>query len=81
MRDIDNPMLWADAVRYFEDNILPLIIIEETEWQGGRWQHVDEPHRCETWNNWTDMLCKDGQISDWQYDNWSHPDYLQERNP
>ena len=48
MRDIDNPMLWADAVRYFEDNILPLIIIEETEWQGGTWQHVDGPHRRET---------------------------------
>ena len=74
MRDIDNPMLWADAVRYFEDNILPLLIIEETESQGGRWQHVDEALRCETWNNWTDSLCKDGQISDWQYENWSQPD-------
>ena len=74
MRDIDNPMLWAAAVRYFEDNLLPLLIIEETESQGGTWQHVDEALRCETWNNWTDSLCKDGQISDWQYENWSQPD-------
>jgi hypothetical protein len=28
----------------------------------------------EAWNNWTDGLCKDGEISDWQYENWSQPD-------
>ena len=72
-RDINRPMLHAEAVEYFENHILPLLIIEETEWQGGTWQHVDEPHRCEAWNNWTDMLCKDSRISDWQYENWSQP--------
>ena len=40
--------------------------------------HRDGPARRETWNNWTDSLCKDGQISDWQYMKWSHPDYLYE---
>ena len=32
----------------------------------------DIPARCESWNNWTDSLCKDEQISDWQYENWPH---------
>ena len=72
-RDIDNPMLHAQAVEHFENHILPLLVIEETEWQGGTWQHADIPHRSETWNNWTDSLCKSGAISDWQYENWSHP--------
>ncbi len=27
----------------------------------------------EAWNNWTDALCKDGQITSWQYDNWTQP--------
>jgi hypothetical protein len=68
-RDIKNPMLWADAVRFFEDEMMPGIRFTEAQ------QNVehDGPLRCETWNNWTDSLCKDGQISDWQYENWSHP--------
>ena len=70
-RDIDNPILHADAVKFFENHILPGLIEQETEWQGGTWQHVDEPLRSETWNNWTDSLCKNNQISDWQYENWS----------
>jgi hypothetical protein len=27
----------------------------------------------EDFNNYTDMLCKDGQISDWAYHNWDNP--------
>jgi len=27
----------------------------------------------EAWNNWTDALCKDRQITSWQYDNWTQP--------
>lgn len=27
------------------------------------------------WNNFTDYLCKDGMISEWQYNNWSHPNF------
>lgn len=27
----------------------------------------------EEWNNYTDMLCKDGVISQKQYDTWSNP--------
>ena len=40
------------------------------EWDG----IPDWPARREAWNNFTDMLCKDRRISDWQYDNWSQPD-------
>ena len=63
-RDLYTVKTRDEAIEEFERDILPLLIIEETEWQGGTWREVDEIHRSETWNNWTD----------WQYDNWSHPD-------
>jgi len=72
-RDINSPMLHKEAVAYFEEWILPLLTIEETESQGGVWKRVDEPLRSETWTNWTDSLCKNRKISDWQYMNWSQP--------
>ena len=28
---------------------------------------------AEGWNNWTDALCKDGEITDFQYNNWDNP--------
>jgi hypothetical protein len=68
MRDISSPILHADACDQFEFDILPFIQ-EECEQDG----EPDWPARRETWNNWTDSLCKDGQISDWQYENWSQP--------
>jgi hypothetical protein len=55
----------------FREDILPLVV-QTYELDGFR----DGPARCETWCNWTDSLCKDGQISDWQYMNWTYPDYL-----
>ena len=33
----------------------------------------DWPARSEAWNNYTDMLCKDGQITSKQYETWAHP--------
>lgn len=27
----------------------------------------------EAWNNYTDSLCKNGEISEWQYNNWPNP--------
>ena len=68
MRDISTPILHADACDQFETDILPFIQ-EEYEQDG----EPDWPARREGWNNWTDMLCKDGLISDWQYNNWTHP--------
>ena len=73
-RDIPNVITRAQAVAEFDEYIIPMLIEQETEWQGTRYPHVDLPLRRETWNNWTDSLCKDRQISDWQYENWSQPD-------
>ena len=67
-RDIDSPMLWQDAVNEFTNLILP--IVQRTCEQDGE---PDNAARCEAWNNWTDSLCKSRIISDWQYENWSHP--------
>jgi len=35
----------------------------------------DEIAVSEDWNNYTDSLCKDGQIEDWQYAGWTFPDF------
>ena len=67
-RDIDSPMLWQDAVNEFTNLILP--IVQRTFEQDGE---PDNAARSEAWNNWTDSLCKSRIISDWQYENWSHP--------
>ncbi len=57
------------AIEDFITTVLPAVV-EEYEQDG----IIDEPARSEAWNNWTDMLCKDDLISDWQYNNWSQPD-------
>ena len=59
---------WDQAVADFTDNIMRYVR-EQYEQDG----IPDWPARSEAWCNWTDSLCKDGQISDWQYMNWSHP--------
>ena len=56
------------AVLDFETFVLPLI--------QDRYEQDGEPDyiaRSEAWNDWTDSLCKDQVISDWQYANWSQP--------
>ena len=67
-RDLHTVMTRAQAVDFFDNNILPAIK-REYERDG----HVDGPARSEAWNNWTDALCKNHEISDWQYENWSCP--------
>ena len=66
--NIPTVILFADACETFTTEILPMI--QESEQRLG---HVDIPARSEAWNNWTDSLCSDGQISDWQVNNWGHP--------
>ena len=61
-------MTFAQACDYFTNEILPMVR-EHYEKDGV----PDWPARGESWCNWTDRLCKDGQISEWQYANWSHP--------
>ena len=49
-RDIENPMLWHQAIVIFENQMMPrLRAIEAT--QSG---NPDWPLRCETWHNWVD---------------------------
>ena len=69
MNNLDTVILWKDACRMFEDEVLPYV--QEQYEQDGI---PDWPARREAWNDWTDMLCQDGEISDWQYENWSQPD-------
>ncbi len=49
------------AVSEFKENHLPYI------------NKKDKPAKREAWNNYTDMLCKDGQITDNQYNRWTQP--------
>ena len=66
--NIPTVILFAQACETFTTEILPMI--QEAYEQDGQ---PDWPARREAWNNWTDALCSDGQISDWQYMNWGHP--------
>jgi hypothetical protein len=64
--NLRNVMTWKQAVEQFDEFLLPQIQKQE------RPGSIDVPMRSEAWSNWTDMLCKDRVISDWQYMNWSH---------
>lgn len=57
------------AEQDFKENILPHIKNIETENGNGK----DSIMRSEEWANYTDSLCKDGQISSYNYENWSTP--------
>ena len=57
-----------EAIPMFDNFVLPNVIAEFE--QDGE---VDVIARSEEWNNWTDSLCKGRIISDWQYENWTHP--------
>ena len=67
-RDLNTVMTRDEAIDIFDNHILP-IVKQGMEPDG----EPDIPARSEAWNNWTDAMCKDGQISDWQYENWTHP--------
>ena len=67
--DLYSVMTRDQAIEDFITTVLPAVV-EEYEQDG----IIDEPARSEAWNNFTDYLCKDNLISDWQYNNWSQPD-------
>ena len=69
MKNLNEVMTRDEAITDFIATVLPAVV-EEYEQDGV----MDEPARSEAWNNFTDYLCKAGLISDWQYDNWTHPD-------
>ena len=69
MKNLRTVILRSQAIEDFKANILP--------WTIHRYESDGIPDwiaRCECWNDWTDILCKDSLISDWQYENWSQPD-------
>ena len=59
-------MTKAQALADFKENILPEI--KKVERNG-----VDGPMRSQAWNDYTDSLCKSGQITSRQYSSWSNP--------
>jgi len=73
MKDLYKVMKWAEAEDFFIEQHLPVIRIVERQ-NGYEHGEIDGPMRREQWNNWTDALCKAGEISDWQYENWSQPE-------
>ena len=58
-------MTKREAVQIFRAEVLP-----EIDAQYGK---DDIPARCGAWNNWTDALCKQGQITAKQYNEWVNP--------
>jgi hypothetical protein len=58
-----------EAIEQFEDFNIPMVV-EQFEQDG----EIDEIARSEEWNNFVDSLCENEEISDWQRDNWTHPD-------
>lgn len=62
------PMTKKEAVAEFKAGVIPYI--REAYEQDGR---MDRVARREAWNNFTDVLCKDGNITAHQYDTWEHP--------
>jgi len=51
----------AQALQTFRQEILPHI------------PSHDRVAKCEAWNNYTDSLCKTGQITLHQYESWNNP--------
>lgn len=70
-------MTKADADAAFREHYLPGILRQEAETGPG----VDGPMRREAYNNYVDHLAKDGQISERQAATWTHPRWLESRNP
>jgi len=53
------------VLRSFMENVLPCVI--------NQYGKNDLPAKREAWNNYTDGLCKNGQITIKQYENWNNP--------
>jgi hypothetical protein len=61
-------MTKQEAVQLFKRDFMP--DIKRHYERDGKPDYVA---RSETWNNYTDFLCKDGQITEHQYDTWVQP--------
>jgi uncharacterized protein (DUF2236 family) len=58
-------MTKKEAENYFREIIRPAII--------ARYGRKDKPAMREAWGDYTDSLCKNGQITQRQYDRWLGP--------
>lgn len=59
----------TEATQIFRENILPDIIAHENETNG----RPDKPARRQAWNDFTDGLARDGDITEKQRMTWLHP--------
>ena len=62
------------AIASFEEYELPIIQQDEQ-----RLGHIDYVARSEAWSNYVDSLWQNRQISDWQLENWEHPDCTEDQ--
>ncbi len=53
---------YKEVVNMFESEILPSVPANDIPWLN------------EAWNNYTDYLCKSGQITEHAYNNWTYGD-------
>ena len=58
-------MTKQEALKQWRAEIKPSVI--------ARYGENDLPALRESWNNYTDALCKDGQITARQYETWGSP--------
>jgi len=63
--DNDDFRSFEDVQADFEENVLPYVV--------EKYGKDDEIAIREAWNDYTDGLCKDGEISEWAYENWDNP--------
>jgi len=52
-----------EARKIFNEEVKPAVV--------AHYGKNDRPALDEAWNNWTDMLCKEGRISSRAYDTWT----------
>lgn len=58
-------MTKKQAIQMFRNDVRPMVTKE--------YGRGDVVATREAWNNFTDMLCKDRQITAHQYDSWTNP--------
>jgi hypothetical protein len=66
MEDTRKHLTKAQAVAQFKEGLPPNAFM-------GLDNKLDKIARWQAWNDYTDMLCKDGQISNYQYSSWVGP--------
>jgi hypothetical protein len=62
---VDETVTKTQALKRFQREVAPSVV--------ARYGKSDKPACREAWNNWTDSLHKDGEITSRQYETWSGP--------